>query len=144
MRKIDQWYQWVMMTGIIFIHLVIAWFFFMQYYPFEVVKLHEFSVENETIVAGEAVRVLMMFEKKMDYAPIIKWSLVDGFIYGIPRDSIFRGVGENEVYTYFIIPKGTPKGTYHLQAHIEYEITPFRTINYVWKSNTFIINSPQL
>jgi len=120
----------------------LMYFYYLQFYPFEIVRLHTFESQQQQVVAGEPIKIKIKFEKFMDYEATIKWSLIDGFVYGIPRESVFRGTGENEVYTYFIIPSTTPSGEYQLQAQLSYKISPFRTIHYVWKTNRFeVINS---
>lgn len=117
---------------------LIGYFYCLQFYPFEIVELHEFRVLEQQVQPGDTIQLLMDFDKKYDYKADIQFSMVDGFTYAIPAANIHQPLGDKSSIKLIKIPEYA-SGTYHIEVALSYQTTPFRQINYVWKSNEFIV-----
>lgn len=120
---------------------ITLYMYYLTFYPFKIVKFNRFEVAQKEVLAGESIQLYMDFEKFYDYKADIKFYIVDGVSYLIPSGGTHRKTGKNTTIRDIKIPSSF-EGTYHVEVALSYQITPFRQINYVIKSNEFeIINS---
>lgn len=119
--------------------IVILYLFYLQLYPFKVVELKRFEVLSSQAKRDQPIKAHIEFDKYLQYSAVTQWSLIcdDGFSIGFPRESVYREVGDKKVITYLVIPSFAPLTSCKVQIVLDYTITPFRSIKYVWKSNSF-------
>jgi len=127
------------MISIAIAFFLLTYYMYLSFYPIEVVRLNEPIITKEQQVSpGDLLTVPLNFTKLRDIpASDIQWSLVDGIFYAIPSGKVYREGGDHEILRQIEIPKVVAPGTYHAEISIKYQITPLRTITYLWKSNQF-------
>lgn len=116
------------------------YFWFTYFYPYEPVTLiTPIEVTNSPVPLGGKVKIHMNFVKNMDITPSIKYYLVDSFIYQFGVDGVRRSVGSNDVVVEKQLPDNIPPGEYSIQVELSYPVHPWRSINYIWKTQKFDI-----
>lgn len=117
---------------------VIAWLFYITFWPFQVVKLHRFETEK-TATQGGQLNYTLDFEKKYDYKAHITYFLVDGFVQQLEYPASSLTMGQYTFDRAIAIPKSTSRGNHKLRINIDYEIVPWRHILYTWDSEPFAV-----
>jgi hypothetical protein len=117
----------------------ILYLFYLSFWPFNIVTLHEFTTVEKTIKRGEDLHYNLKFTKYVDAPSNIKYFLVDGVVLRLEADSTYRQTGSHSAYISRKIPTTINGGRYKLRIEIMYEIAPWRHITYTWESNDFLI-----
>lgn len=126
------------MSGIITANILALYLIYLSFYPIKVVELKSPPVVQESQAKpGDHVHVQLEFNKLKDYRSDIIWSLVNGEVYQIDSGRTIRQPGEHFIVRSLQIPESVDPDTYHIELDIEYEITPWRKVNYKWTTNTF-------
>lgn len=134
------------MTGIVAANFLVAYILYLSFYPLKIVELKSPPVVQEAEAKpGDHIHVQMEFIKLKDYRSNIIWSLVNGEAYQIESGRTVRQPGEHFIVRTLQIPEIASADTYHVEIDIEYEITPWRKINYKWITNEFkVIDNTRL
>lgn len=117
----------------------IAYLFYLSFYPFTIVKLNSFTVESKTVRRGELITYNLDFQKIKNYNATTRYYFVDGIIVQLEGSGILRSVGEYKTMSKRVVPTTIVPGTYKMRIELDYKITAWRTVSYVWESNTFEI-----
>ena len=78
-----------------------------------------------------------------DYEATKIMIIVDGVSYLLPQQVTKAGEGCKDFISSTITTPNLPSGKYHLEATIQYDVNPLRTIEYHQNSEEFYIHNPQ-
>lgn len=118
---------------------LIAYLFYLSLWPMEIVRLKEFRMETNVAKRGEMFSYYLDFEKLRDYKSESRYYLVDGIIIRLEEKGVQRKPDSYKIISSRQVPKTINAGMYKMRIEIDYVITPWRTITYVWESNQFKI-----
>lgn len=118
---------------------LIAYLFYLTFYPIKVVELHSFTVDNLRVKRGGTINYSLDFEKFRPYKPDVKYYLVDGIVVQLEEYGSFQEVGKHHLVRTKTIPTTILPGTYKLRIEIKYDITAWREVTYVWESKEITI-----
>lgn len=104
-----------------------------------IVRLHSFTVDSKKIKRGEFITYNLEFQKLRNYNATTRYYFVDGIIVQLEGAGVLRVPGEYKTSNSRIVPTTIVPGTYKMRIELDYKITAWRTISYVWESNTFEI-----
>lgn len=126
------------MSGIITANILALYLIYLSFYPIKIVDLKSAPIVQESQAKpGDHVHVQLEFDKLKDYRSNIIWSLVNGEVYQIESGRTVRQPGDHFIVRTLQIPEIVGADTYHVEIDIEYEITPWRKVNYKWVTNSF-------
>lgn len=110
---------------------------YLSFYPFTVVKLNSFNIETPVVKRGELLVYTLDFEKLRPFKGDIRYFFIDGIIVQLEPTNITRPVGEQSVRRGRVVPTTVLPGVYKMRIELDYKITAWRTISYIWESNPF-------
>jgi len=116
---------------------------YLTFFPLNIVNLHSIGIYPPEVRPGSEVRITMDFTKNLDYKPDIRYSLVcKDRVYNIDNTAVSRPTGKGEYVTIKTIPLATKApDTCKVQIDISYDVTAFRTINYMWVTDEIQIKN---
>lgn len=128
------------MIGIGMAILLMGYFFYLQFYPIEVVELRKFRVVDREICIDGDIVMELNFEKFKDFTPDVRWTLVDGELYPLltTNRTAPLGITDNNLI-YKRMPLNVRPGVYHVEVRVDYDVTPIRTVSYTWHTEEFEI-----
>jgi hypothetical protein len=121
--------------------LMVCFFWITLLLPFQPVELIDdpMPVKYSQVRAGESQYIYLHFQKKMNIAPSMQWYLVDDVIEKLSQTGVTQPVGVVDVVRQIHIPVETAPNTYYLQLDLDYQILPWRSVKYSWRSQKFTV-----
>ncbi len=118
--------------------------FYNLFYPFDPVEMTlnengRLPISQTEVEAGKNIVVTIQFTKKQKCTPEIEWFLVDGFVMKLSEQDITRPIGDNLIHRTIKIPESAPAELVHLRIQYRCHINAFRTVDYEWDSEDFVI-----
>jgi hypothetical protein len=117
--------------------ILLSYLIYLSFYPFQIVKLHRFTIVTPVVKRGELLTYELDFIKQRAFRADIRYYFVDGIIVQLEPSGIKRPVGEQEISQSRVVPTTIVPGVYKLRIELDYKITAWRTVSYVWESDTF-------
>ena len=107
-------------------------------YPFKVIEIKaEFKVLTPVVKQGELLEYQVNAEKFMPITGTKKCSFEDGIVFFLPTVESKLDVGVHNETVGVPIPETLPLGSYKYHCKVDYQITPFRTVNAEFYTETF-------
>lgn len=139
--------HYILMTNIVITFIgmsVFSYLYFVDGTFAPVLDVTSMHTVKETYGRGEMVKVDISFCKNRDIGVSHQWSLVDDDVPPViynKKDTPGVDVGcyTDRISDVEIIPKYVSPGVYHFENDISYQINPLKRVEYVIKTNTFII-----
>lgn len=119
--------------------ILLFYLIYLTFYPFQIVKLHRFNIVTPVVKRGELLTYELDFKKIKPFKADIQYYFVDGIIVKLEPAGIVKATGEHEVIQSRVVPTTVVPGIYKFRIELEYKITAWRTISYVWESGPFEI-----
>lgn len=127
-------YITLLLTAVLFSYLI-----YLSFYPFQIVDLNKFEVTQEQVKRGDYVQYELDFKKNHNFISETRYYFVDGIIIRLEGSGIQRHIGTQQVTRLRQIPKTIVPGKYKMRIELDYKITAWRTISYIWESEYFEI-----
>lgn len=127
------------MTIIISAMFLVAYFYYLTFFPINVVTLNSFTVRDQEVQRGNHITYDLDFIKHKDYAPKVDYYLVDSITIKLDPGGARKPIGNTKNTLVKRIPTTILPGEYRLRIELEYPITQWRSIYYTWESNQFTV-----
>jgi hypothetical protein len=110
-------------------------------YPYQTMTVSSPApVLNKVVHQGEALQVVIDYEKFTDKAGIVTRTFVDSLIYVMPSYQSNYPVGKKIVTTCStVIPISLPPGEYYIRVVLEYDFPPFRKVTTSFDTEKFTV-----
>ena len=136
----------ILMALLVAAYLVLAYFAFLLFYPFETIVVHNepFPVKNAPITAGNVVIYTVDYCRYTDVDASVTRTLVGNVSISLGHNQSHfpRGCDKRDVAD-SVIPSFTPPGDYYIQIDSTYQINNLRAIEKHFRTATFhVIAAP--
>lgn len=139
--------HWLLMANVSIIFLgvlVFGYLYFLDGAFTPEINISSLVTTKERYVRGDMVQVKASFCKRRESPISFQWTLYDDEVPPIPykeksASGVTKGCYEDRVSNVEIIPKYVVPGKYYFENRITYQINPVKSVEYIIKTNTFII-----
>lgn len=122
----------------IIIFLGLFYLLFLQFYPFKILDIEgQMGVSPSVVKSGESIIITRRIEKLVDMTAQVSCKFEDGVMFTVPARLSTNIMGQISEDIVVSIPNSLPEGKYSYICDLVFQVSPFRTINYTWQTETF-------
>lgn len=117
---------------------LVAYLYYLTFANINVVTLNKpMEIRTQEVCAGEDIEIYLNFTKHKDITPEINWVMVGKNVYSLATANRTAAVGKTENAVYKSVHPTVRAGSYYVEVRIDYPITAWRKVSYIWSSNEF-------